>query len=137
MPNKYEDFAPVWLARTIFEDAAYSELVEKFLRQIPTHVCGGIYVVNTTTDSKYEASDRYMSTIVFLASIWMRGQINFKVTARVANTEVELDTSLLLPTVPPPIFLEAMKMGEKVWERKEKERRVMSMCSSPPVYEEE
>jgi hypothetical protein len=134
MPNNYVDFAPVWLARTILEDSSYVLLVEKFLRQIPTNICGGIYVINKETGSKFAAADRYMPTIVFLASIWMRGQTNFKITG--GNPEVEIDTKLLCPTMPPKVFLDAMNIGEEAYGRQEKERRSRISYSSP-TYEEE
>jgi hypothetical protein len=134
MPNNYADFAPVWLARTIFEDSACAELVERFLRQIPTHICSGIYVINKETGSRFAAADRYTSTSIFLASIWTRGQTNFKMTG--GNPEVEIDTKSLCPTMPPKVFLDAMEVGEETYARQEKERRSRISYSSP-TYEEE
>lgn len=108
-------FAPTWLARTILEDKEASFHVENFITEIPRHYPGGLILFNLTTCGEYRGADRYMPTIVFLASHWT---IPHRYQLLCGDTErIIVETSALEILKPPQNFLYATSIGEEAYKK--------------------
>lgn len=97
-PKEREDFAPFWLAMSILEDRQSCVAVEAFIATTYGDT-GALFIHNKRTGTMYEdAADRYASTVVFLASLWSRGD---QYTMSTSRGQRSVDTAMLLSLKPP------------------------------------
>jgi hypothetical protein len=123
-------FAPTWLARTVLEDTVGLDTVEQFLRSIPQDIHGGIILTNETTGQEYRGADRYMPTIVYLASIWTIKNHSFTLSGLKtgASMTTVIDTNLLLTVKQGQLFTHALQVGEEIYKSECTERLLRGDC---------
>lgn len=133
-------FAPFCFAMTIMDDKKSRELVESFMKKIPSHLHGRLIIINDTTKEEHLCADRYASISVFLASHWSIPNCRFRLTGyRYVDSqklETTIPTSDLESMGKPPQFLEAIRVGEVAWDAEKQKQLALqkfnSATSDPP-----
>ena len=125
-------FAPEWLARVIFDSKIHEELIEIYVENPPSDVHGRLVVVNNTTNETFICGDRYMSSVIFLASYWTIKDCRFSLVADHVGSVV-MDTRLLECLIPPEEFIHAQVFGEAKWEERKERLRLLGTSKVDPL----
>jgi hypothetical protein len=125
-------FAPIWLAYALLDDKSTCNAFDEFVvKNIPSNIHGGILLVNRTTAKTYRGADVWMTTAMFLASLWTIKICRFSIVSR-DNPSIVLDTRTLEAISPTDHFREALRLGEKAYKEDRARKLMMGQFDEPP-----
>ena len=127
MASNRTGFAPYWLTRAVLEDPEGARFADEFVNNIPREFISRLFVINCQTGDEYEAADRYMIALTYLASVWAL-PVRFKIVCGYkGEVRKELDTSALDARRPVPLFLQATRLGDDAWQKELERTRARSL----------